>query len=80
MKKLNHRPARVQKAREAAGLTKTQLAEQLSCSLSLISEIESGTRNALPERLELMAEVLGVDLEKLASAEYLRKTEKGSAA
>lgn len=80
MKKLNHRPARVTRAREAAGLTRTQLAEKLSCSLSLVSEIESGTRNALPDRLELMAEVLEVPVEKIASAEYLRKAGEGSAA
>jgi len=78
--KLNHRPARVTRAREAAGLTKTQLAEKLACSLSLVSEIEGGSRNASPARLELMAVVLEVPIEKLASAEYLRRTEEGSAA
>lgn len=77
--KLNHRPARVRRAREAAGLTRTQLAEKLSCSLSLVSEIESGSRNASPDRLERMAEVLEVPLEKLASTAYLRKAEEEAA-
>jgi transcriptional regulator with XRE-family HTH domain len=43
---LDHEPEAVTWAREAAGLTKTELAGQVGVSLSLISEIEHGTRNA----------------------------------
>lgn len=78
--KLNQHPTRVTRAREAAKLSKTQLAAKLSCSLSLISEIESGSRNANPQRLQDMAEVLGVPLERIASAEYLRRIGEGDAA
>lgn len=42
---LDHEPAAVTYAREQAGLTKTQLAQLCGVSVSLISEIESGTRN-----------------------------------
>jgi transcriptional regulator with XRE-family HTH domain len=41
-----------------AGLTKTALAERIGKSLSLVSEIESGTRNATPEVLRLIADAL----------------------
>lgn len=78
--KLNHRPRRVSKAREAAQLTKTQLAAEVSCSLSLISEIEGGTRNASPARLERLSEVLKVPLEYLASSEYLKRIGEKDAA
>lgn len=55
---LDHDPASVREAREAAGLTRTALAKQIGRSLSLISEIESGTRNATPEVLYLLAGAL----------------------
>jgi transcriptional regulator with XRE-family HTH domain len=55
---LDHEPQAVTYAREKAGLTKTALAQALGVSVSLISEIESGTRNCTPERLRRMAEVL----------------------
>ncbi|WP_433701837.1 helix-turn-helix domain-containing protein [Nocardiopsis sp. CA-288880] len=73
--KLNHRPSRVTEARTAAKLTKTELSEKLRCSLSLVSEIESGSRNASPQRLERMAEVLGVEISYLASDAYLAEPE-----
>jgi transcriptional regulator with XRE-family HTH domain len=41
-----------------AGLTRTALAERIGKSLSLVSEIEAGTRNATPEVMRLMAEAL----------------------
>jgi transcriptional regulator with XRE-family HTH domain len=46
-------------AREQAGFTKSDVARQLGVSLSLISMIESGTRNAQPELIESMARILG---------------------
>ena len=55
---LDHEPAAVTYAREQAGLTKTQLAQMCAVSLSLISEIESGTRNATPAMLIKLAEAL----------------------
>ena len=48
---LDHEPASVTYAREQAGLTKTALAERCEVSVSLISEIESGTRNATSWRV-----------------------------
>jgi transcriptional regulator with XRE-family HTH domain len=55
---LDHEPEAVEYARKAAGLTKTQLAERCGVSLSLISEIESGNRNATPEMLIRLADAL----------------------
>ena len=55
---LDHEPAAVTYAREQAGLTKTQLAQACGVSLSLISEIESGTRNATPAMIIKLAEAL----------------------
>jgi transcriptional regulator with XRE-family HTH domain len=52
---LDHEPAAVTYAREAAGLTRTALAEICGVSLSLISQIESGDRNATPEVLKKIA-------------------------
>lgn len=45
-------------ARQKAGLTKTALAKRIGRSLSLVSEIEAGSRNATPEVLQLLAEAL----------------------
>jgi transcriptional regulator with XRE-family HTH domain len=56
---LDHEPAAVTYARVQAGLTKTQLAAACEVSLSLISEIESGTRNATPAMIIKLAEALG---------------------
>lgn len=69
---LNHEPAAVTYAREQAGLTKTQLAQACGVALSLISEIESGTRNATPAMLIKLADILNcprVVLERKRSSE-----------
>lgn len=66
----NHSPKRVKQARTRAGMTQTQLAEQVGCAISLISEIESGTRNCTPDRLDAIARVLGVRTTSLASDHY----------
>ncbi|GAB3115971.1 hypothetical protein GCM10027160_24170 [Streptomyces calidiresistens] len=63
---LDHDPDAVRAAREAAGLTRTALAREVGVSLSLMSEIESGTRNCTPERMAEIARVLGVDPDLLA--------------
>jgi transcriptional regulator with XRE-family HTH domain len=55
---LDHEPAAVAYAREQAGLTKTQLAQMCGVVVSLISEIESGTRNATPAMLNKLAQAL----------------------
>lgn len=55
---LDHEPQAVAWARERSGLTKTQLAERAGVSLSLISEVEKGTRNAQPPLLLKIAEAL----------------------
>lgn len=55
---LDHEPEAVTYAREKAGLTRTQLAEMCGVSLSLISEIEKGTRNATPATIKKLAEAL----------------------
>ncbi|MFJ2178948.1 helix-turn-helix domain-containing protein [Streptomyces sp. NPDC087851] len=55
---LDHEPEAVTYARKKAGLTMTDLADRLGVSLSLVSEIEGGTRNASPVIQHRMAEIL----------------------
>jgi transcriptional regulator with XRE-family HTH domain len=55
---LNQEPEAVTYAREQAGLTMTAVARACGVSLSLISEIEKGTRNANPDLITTLAEVL----------------------
>jgi transcriptional regulator with XRE-family HTH domain len=55
---LDHEPEAVRYAREQAGLTRTRLAKMCGVSLSLISEIEGGTRNATPAMLTKLADAL----------------------
>jgi ribosome-binding protein aMBF1 (putative translation factor) len=55
---LDHEPTAVTYARQQAGLTKTALAGLCEVSVSLISEIESGTRNATPTMLNKLARAL----------------------
>jgi transcriptional regulator with XRE-family HTH domain len=55
---LDHEPAAVTYARMQAGLTKTQLAAACGVSVSLISEIEAGTRNATPAMIIKLAKAL----------------------
>lgn len=55
---LDHEPEAVTYARRQAGLSKTQLAEAIGVSLSLISEIEAGTRNATPATIRKLAAAL----------------------
>lgn len=59
---LNQQPEAVTYAREKAGLTKRQLAEQIGISEQLMGEIESGWRNATPENLLKLAEALNCPL------------------
>lgn len=55
---LDHEPQAVTYAREQAGLTRTRLAEMCGVTVSLISEIEKGTRNATPAMIRKMAAAL----------------------
>jgi transcriptional regulator with XRE-family HTH domain len=55
---LDHEPTAVRYARERAGLTMTQVADACGVSVSLISEIEAGTRNATPAMIIKLAETL----------------------
>jgi Helix-turn-helix. len=57
---LLHDPAAVTRAREEAGLRKVDVANALEVSLSLISEIEGGTRNLTLPNLVRLARILGV--------------------
>jgi transcriptional regulator with XRE-family HTH domain len=61
----DHDPGAVAEAREKAGLTKTAAASRLRVSLSLISMIESGTRNASPELIDAMATLYGRPADEL---------------
>jgi transcriptional regulator with XRE-family HTH domain len=56
---LDHEPEAVTWARKKAGLTKRALARRIGVSEQLLSEIESGWRNATPSNLAKIAEVLG---------------------
>lgn len=55
---LDHVPSAVTIARLDAGFTKTDLAQRLGVALSLISQIESGKRNATPAMLNYLAREL----------------------
>lgn len=55
---LDHEPQAVTYARTNAGLTKTQLAKACNVSVSLVSEIESGTRNATPTMIGKLAKAM----------------------
>ena len=59
---LDHEPEAVTYARQKAGLTRTALAKHLGVSLSLISQIESGDRNATPAMLIRLADALNCPL------------------
>jgi transcriptional regulator with XRE-family HTH domain len=73
-KPFNHDPEAVTRAREDAGLNKTQVAKALNCSLSLVSEIESGTRNAQMPLLTGMADLFGCALDNLLASTNEAKT------
>jgi transcriptional regulator with XRE-family HTH domain len=64
-KALNQEPAHITRAREWAGLTKTQLAAEAGISLSLMSDIEHGARSATPPVLTRIAEVLNCPIAML---------------
>lgn len=55
---LDHAPEGVAYARQKAGLTKQALADVLGISKQLLGDIEAGRRNANPDLLARMAELL----------------------
>lgn len=62
---LHHDPEALIRARTWARMSKTDLAKAIPCSLSLLSEMESGTRNCTPDRLARIAEVLNCPVSML---------------
>jgi transcriptional regulator with XRE-family HTH domain len=76
---LNHEPAAVTWAREKSGLTRQQVAEQLECAPSLITEIEQGTRNLTPARLIRLAEILNCPVVVLERKRQVRPGFQGAA-
>lgn len=58
MSPLDHDPDALQYALDKSGLKQKDFAEQIGKSPSLVSEMLRGTRNATPEVIQKMAEVL----------------------
>lgn len=56
---LDHNPAKLRRRRVEAGLNLTELAKRAGCSVSHLSELESGTRNPSPALLSTIAAELG---------------------
>jgi transcriptional regulator with XRE-family HTH domain len=77
MRQLNHQPEVVSAAREAAGLTQAELGHKVGCKKSLISEIETGSRNCTPRRLYAIADALGVDIADIASSSFMERRTVG---
>jgi transcriptional regulator with XRE-family HTH domain len=66
----DHEPAAVIYAREKAGLTKADVARELGVTLSLISQIESGKRNATPAMIRRLAQVFNCPVVILERKKY----------
>lgn len=79
MRQLNHDPQAITRHRENVGLTRTALADQIGCSVSLVSEIERGTRNARDYLLERMAAVFGCPISRLQSESRRRRAAAAAA-
>jgi transcriptional regulator with XRE-family HTH domain len=67
---LDHEPEAVEYARRKAGLTVTDVARELGVSVSLISQIESGNRNATPAMINRLAEVFNCPVVVLERKRY----------
>lgn len=52
---LDHDPAKLRRRRVEAGLSATELARRAGCSVSHLSELESGSRNPSPPLLATLA-------------------------
>lgn len=62
---LHHDPAAVKRAREWSGMSKVDVQRATGWSLSLVSEIESGTRNCTPTKLRQLADVFNCPVSML---------------
>ena len=60
---------KIRKYRKIAGMTQKQLAEVCEIPMLAVSNYEIGKYNCPPDRLERIAEVLGVDVSELAEDE-----------
>lgn len=67
---LDHEPEAAEYARRKAGLSVTEAARELGVAVSLISQIESGKRNATPAMLLKMAEAYNCPLVVLERKRY----------
>jgi len=70
---LDHEPEAVEYARRKAGLSVTEAARELGVAVSLISQIESGKRNATPAMLLKMAQAYNCPLVVLERKRYARE-------
>jgi transcriptional regulator with XRE-family HTH domain len=77
---LDHEPEAVAYARRQAGLTKTALAKELGVALSLISQIESGKRNATPAMIIRLADALNCPRVVLERKRCMASAAEGDAA
>ena len=66
----DHEPVAVIYAREKAGLTKADVARELGVTLSLISQIESGKRNATPAMIRRLEQVFNCPVVVLERKRY----------
>jgi transcriptional regulator with XRE-family HTH domain len=73
MRSLHHDPEAVAEALRDSGINQTLLARRVGCSLSLISEILGGTRNADEQRLAAIAAALGCDVASLRAKPARRR-------
>lgn len=56
---------RIKQARQFAGLTRAQLAEELCVSYVMVYNYETGRANVHPRKLKKIAEVCGIAVEEL---------------
>lgn len=70
---LDHEPEAVEYVRRKAGYSVTEAARELGVAVSLISQIESGKRNATPAMLLKMAQVYNCPLVVMERKRYARE-------
>jgi len=70
---LDHEPEAVEYARRKAGYSVTEAARELGVAVSLISQIESGKRNATPAMLLKMAQAYNCPLVVMERKRYARE-------
>jgi transcriptional regulator with XRE-family HTH domain len=68
---------RVRQLRKESGLTQSELGERLGWTQSVVSEVESATRNLSIEQVAKLADALGVDVQDLFKRKRTR-TRRGS--